>query len=282
MGPRHCCRGIAFKNVTSADHDAASMGPRHCCRGILLRACEGASPTISFNGAAALLPRNQRRAIEAAERARLASMGPRHCCRGIPIVPNNDMPSMQALQWGRGIAAAESLLPRTLSFEDQLLQWGRGIAAAESALGLRIRDQLIELQWGRGIAAAESDAQSSARPPTRTRFNGAAALLPRNRDDRVQRGRTPIASMGPRHCCRGICWAMSGPRCAGRTLQWGRGIAAAESTAPAAGDTALGAASMGPRHCCRGIAAPSLSAQAVFRGFNGAAALLPRNPRMSF
>jgi hypothetical protein len=84
-------------------------------------------------------------------------MGPRHCCRGI---------SVQATDRTRNV---------------------------------------ITLQWGRGIAAAESRADGRDPAGGHGRFNGAAALLPRNlRRMSATLSQSSEASMGPRHCCRGI------------------------------------------------------------------------------
>ena len=41
--------------------------------------------------------------------------------------------SLFVLQWGRGFAAAESMLPAPTWIFAALLQWGRGLAAAESS-----------------------------------------------------------------------------------------------------------------------------------------------------
>ncbi len=84
-------------------------------------------------------------------------MGPRHCCRGIDFYAAQKMQIGRGLQWGRGIAAAEStgLQGKVDSFPF-LLQWGRGIAAAESMGRSSAALRLSRLQWGRGIAAAES------------------------------------------------------------------------------------------------------------------------------
>ncbi len=135
-----------------------------------------------------------------------------------------------------------------------LLQWGRGIAAAESQGHLRLvaprwcfngaaallprnRAPIIviatcndyALQWGRGIAAAESTREDEEIGIGLGRFNGAAALLPRNRSDTAYaqpkaRRFNGAAALLPRNQrpatrSRHLCW----------TLQWGRGIAAAES-----------------------------------------------------
>ena len=112
------------------------------------------------------------------------------------------------------------------------LQWGHGIAAVESELIHAIKPDLIMLQWGHGIAAVESlqERQSILRHLT-------ASMGPRHccrgiASFRGREGEMGEASMGPRHCCRGI---------AGRGRRY----------AP------LGKASMGPRHCCRGIVSPS-------------------------
>ncbi len=112
MGPRHCCRGITDPTNDIDIAAGASMGPRHWCRGIRRRASPSPRQPGSFNGAAALLPRNpgalQRRAHRLA-----ASMGPRHCCRGIRR-------HSQRWPWAQqSFNGAAALLPRNL---DRLAQ----------------------------------------------------------------------------------------------------------------------------------------------------------------
>ncbi len=232
------------------------MGPRHCCRGISLLAGSLEAPLNLEIPAAALLPRNLVRRRFRPRMKTIASMGPRHCCRGISRPPQPGDASGWPLQWGRGIAAAESPalqakplrtdipsmgprhccrgISKMMSWQPRHLlhlQWGRGIAAAESRECHQASVPVLQfLQWGRGIAAAESR-RGTPRWGTRPRtFNGAAALLPRNLPGSkcvTSPRRNP--SMGPRHCCRGISLGREyGERSRG-LLQWGRGIAAAES-----------------------------------------------------
>ncbi len=83
MGPRHCCRGIRRPLVGTIEviegfNGAAALLPRN--RGVKM---ETIIDLTSFNGAAALLPRNH---------------GSGRAKSRIHIM----------LQWGRGIAAAES------------------------------------------------------------------------------------------------------------------------------------------------------------------------------
>ncbi len=156
MGPRHCCRGIQDPANKSAAAFEASMGPRHCCRGIHAGLC----------GWHALSD---------------ASMGPRHCCRGIRCTR------------------------RTVAAGTALLQWGRGIAAAESQSDRQIRRRCLWCFNGAAALLPRNHCGFRSPWPLATRFNGAAALLPRNPGSR----RRP-----------GIAFA---------ELQWGRGIAAAES-----------------------------------------------------
>ncbi len=133
MGPRHCCRGIGHARCAAAPGLRASMGPRHCCRGIQGWVC--AERDV---GAASMGPRHCCRGIDGGDADPppafdWASMGPRHCCRGIRPTPRRIEPATASLQWGRGIAAAESSERRCSTIVcRRLLQWGRGIAAAES------------------------------------------------------------------------------------------------------------------------------------------------------
>ena len=59
------------------------------------------------------------------------------------------------------------------------------------------------LQWGHGIAAVESK-KLDGRPRWVSSFNGATALLPWNHAEARGWEGAHYASMGPRHCCRGI------------------------------------------------------------------------------
>ena len=135
-----------------------------------------------------------------------ASMGPRHCCRGIGIAPcrtgwcptcfngatallpwNPTQSPTSHLESHSRFNGATALLPWNLRVQSQMLkwpeqlQWGHGIAAVESEkLVLFAHHRDIVLQWGHGIAAVES-------------------IQPQ-----AWAGRKGAASMGPRHCCRGI------------------------------------------------------------------------------
>ena len=230
-------------------------------------------PRFGFNGAAASLPRNARR-VRRPARASARFNG------AAASLPRNSL------------AADGRLRPA------ERLQWGRGIAAAESSWWTRRRSTRPKLQWGRGIAAAEWIATRSPRRRPGS-FNGAAASLPRNVEPEIAKSINFCASMGPRHRCRGIQdeqqhpdrdpHASMGPRhrCRGirsrgrrpateNWLQWGRGIAAAESPASRClprpetcfngaaaslprnrrggdGESMSDFASMGPRHRCRGM-----------------------------
>ena len=156
----------------------------------------------------------------------VASMGPRHRCRGIPALSGIRL-SEEMLQWGRGIAAAESGRANLLREPRCAASMGprhrcRGIARplavadldAVASMGPRHRCRGIwptngvnvpetSLQWGRGIAAAEFLPQRERFFGARG-FNGAAASLPRNLERRRVLPCDLGASMGPRHRCRGI------------------------------------------------------------------------------
>ncbi len=233
----------------------ASMGPRHCCRGIALAGYWRAGSDRRFNGATALLPWNPSTRSVVIRSRGVASMGPRHCCRGIfSLMLFLSFPcaaSMGPRHCCRGIRNPErlsfsrlqhvaSMGPRHCcrGIEDPMkdvphvfeLQWGHGIAAVESTELSAVNDASTALQWGHGIAAVES-----SRPV----------------DDPEA---DPQASMGPRHCCRGILrglrlfhfqtpgfngatallpWNPSRAKVAVMKLytwlQWGHGIAAVES-----------------------------------------------------
>ena len=256
-------------------------------------------PPLCFNGAAAFQPRNPKRTVPH-ELVKSASMGPRHfsrgisCCmlsvgslvslqwgRGISAAESGGPPNGPAvsptLQWGRGISAAESSPTPIASMKCRVLQWGRGISAAESGEDANLRAENRPLQWGRGISAAESQCLCNRWPKILKCFNGAAAFQPRNPEKEVEgymihMSFNGAAAFQPRNhdsrCM--ISWANStlqwgrGISAAesrfgttsspgGVTLQWGRGISAAESGDGNQTDMRMRQASMGPRHFSRGI-----------------------------
>ena len=84
------------------------------------------------------------------------------------------------LQWGHGISAVESLKFIEVAASAKWLQWGHGISAVESVLAQHQTEILVELQWGHGISAVESVPNAGIEV------------------------RGDVASMGPRHLCRGI------------------------------------------------------------------------------
>ena len=155
------------------------MGPRHRCRGI----------------------RAAVRGIYALSRA--ASMGPRHRCRGIVLdepVPRRCI----ALQWGRGIDAAEFCRSWRTSRWPACASMGprhrcRGISDASgpaaavctASMGPRHRCR------GIGLRHSRSTVQSRASMGPRHRCRGIVRCMSQARG-------TPHASMGPRHRCRGI------------------------------------------------------------------------------
>ncbi len=154
---------------------------------------------------------------------------------------------------------AAALRPRkcaealSLSFTILALQWGRGLAAAEIFWPVLLLSRMLTLQWGRGLAAAEMPTPRTSRWPSTPGFNGAAALRPRKCFSTVepklvltllQWGRGLAAAEISRGCC--------GTTFASTTLQWGRGLAAAEISARATWQTAPwtgfnGAAALRPR-----------------------------------
>ena len=157
-----------------------------------------------------------------------------------------------------------------------LLQWGRGSSAAEGILK-RLDDVLEDrLQWGRGSSAAEGWPPTSPSRCRASSFNGAAALQPRKgrvgglQDQRVARF-NGAAALQPRKE-----WLI---QCDGYrvfALQWGRGSSAAEGRAVVqVQQHRVGVASMGPRLFSRGRDIQG-AFEGAFCGFNGAAALQPR------
>ena len=178
-------------------------------------------------------------------------MEPRHHCRGNDAAERG-LELVDALQWSRGITAAETDDGARDSSAVAALQWSRGITAAETAERRKDTTKCHRLQWSRGITAAETRGRRGIRARGSS-FNGAAASLPR-------KPRTPDSDGDPMglQWSRGITAAETadGVIIVGHTrqLQWSRGITAAETT----GDPG------GRRRA---------------RGFNGAAASLPRKPR---
>jgi len=134
----------------------------------------------------------------------------------------------------------------------QALQWGRGLSAAETTSSCVLSGYHTWLQWGRGLSAAEIQ-------PTDRRGAGAApaSMGPRplsrgNSKRRPRRLSTKRTSMGPRPCSRGN--DASGACCARRRRCF-NGAAAFQPRKCVAGEAAyvtLGVASMGPRLFGRG------------------------------
>ncbi len=254
------------------------MGPRHCCRGIRMAFVMAFSLSSSFNGATALLPWNPQsrchRTVSGQPRfngatALLpwnphsggsegpdhgASMGPRHCCRGI-LQPR-----------------AEAIFPLRLASMGPR-HCCRGITQSADHRECRrsgFNGATALLPWNRRTAC------HSPRPLWC--FNGATALLPWNHADCSESQPTgTAASMGPRHCCRGICEPVTRTVKSLTWLQWGHGIAAVESgswrTAVSSRRTRFnGATALLPWN----LAAIPESRWKI-ASFNGATALLPWN-----
>ncbi len=204
-------------------------------------------------------------------------MGPRHRCRGIyrgTWVPPHFAcfnGATASLPWNR-LRQVGQTGPARWRFNGATasLPWNQ--AAGRAAM---ITQSL--LQWGHGIAAVESISTKGA-PVLGYCFNGATASLPWNQSPGLDvLMLNCMASMGPRHRCRGIksrrtCNGSVLNRFNGATasLPWNQTVWAAHplggcgfngATAslpwnlPVAGDfrVSLAQASMGPRHRCRGI-----------------------------
>ena len=64
----------------------------------------------------------------------------------------------QALQWSRGLLAAETMARAYESNSLAWLQWSRGLLAAETRRnGNQFNEATGMLQWSRGLLAAETD-----------------------------------------------------------------------------------------------------------------------------
>ena len=141
------------------------------------------------------------------------------------------------------------------------------------------QQQRYRLQWGRGLSAAETSARRDGRA-TRKCFNGAAAFRPRRLGRRTQSptrnpGFNGAAAFRPRRRTNKRSVR------AAETLQWGRGLSAAE-TRPDYQKLYGDRASMGPRPFGRGDIAPrrprgrwtaSMGPRPFGRGDNSASSL---------
>ena len=134
------------------------------------------------------------------------------------------------------------------------------------------QQQRYRLQWGRGLSAAETSARRDGRA-TRKCFNGAAAFRPRRLGRRTQSptrnpGFNGAAAFRPRRRTNKRSVR------AAETLQWGRGLSAAETNRPCSPSRVV------VLQWGRGLSAaetPSTKRPCARRGsFNGAAAFRPR------
>ena len=190
--------------IRTANAQKASMGPRLFSRGMPSVSHHSHTPIKSFNGAAAVQPRNgdhgNNRSRPGSRFNGAAAVQPRN-------VPNigGDLDSVVVLQWGRGCSAAEcSHVTEAFRWDYSPLQWGRGCSAAEWTAPAALATVTDPLQWGRGCSAAECvlwlgcvriQGRASMGPRlfsrgmlhgriqaglAQGRFNGAAAVQPRN------------------------------------------------------------------------------------------------------
>ena len=179
------------------------MGPRHFSRGIISIDMPVCPEPNRFNGAAAFQPRNS-------------------------LTGRDSTTGSFALQWGRGISAAEFVGRLRVSVMRAPASMGPRHFSRGITLAPNMSEGIVMLQWGRGISAAELASNRPVMDPSSGRFNGAAAFQPRNL---VHLFPAPVilhASMGPRHFSRGI-----------RVLPQALNLSTV--------------ASMGPRHFSRGI-----------------------------
>ena len=172
------CLAPASRN----DHTAAlaSMGPRLFSRGMHRKRGGFAFCYLSFNGAAALQPRNEVDRNECHLHGIHASMGPRLFSRGMLLLWLRPRLPRAALQWGRGSSAAECRrqlggghLGAPASMGPRLFSRGmrdarpRGRQPRHASMGPRLFSRGMwttthfggsrseRLQWGRGSSAAE-------------------------------------------------------------------------------------------------------------------------------
>ena len=163
-------------------------------------------------------------------RAGSASMGPRRWSRG-----RDDGRTI------RGFADRASMGPR---------RWSRGrVHATFSAIC-----HSDQLQWGHGDGAVEEQPAMRHDTSRTGGFNGATAMEPWKRRDRLRRGPQPrVASMGPRRWSRG---RGEDEHTRNATSIGFNGATAMEpwksTTAPARSVRDRGLASMGPRRWSRG------------------------------
>ncbi len=255
MGPRHFSRGTRGPVPRCHRYSRASMGPRHFSRGTMTWSIAASSTgelqwgrgisaaELTASGMAPNSPSMLQwgRGISAAELWILMlwySVSTRCFNGAAAFQPRNWVwrgNSAHVVMCFNGAAAFQ---PRNFDLtcermlEQQLLQWGRGISAAELPIeparaGRHVYASMGPRHFSRGTLPIHVYAYQDI-----SRFNGAAAFQPRNY---ISTGRTSdrlTASMGPRHFSRGTR-SKGTQHDSRRTLQWGRGISAAELVEPA-------------------------------------------------
>ncbi len=192
MRPRHHCRGRGGAALRRGAREVpASMRPRHHCRGRgrarRTRCCRGPC----FNEAPASLPGKSSRGQATVRVPQTASMRPRHHCRG--RAARRRAPA--------GGASRASMRPRHHCRGREHGHLGRG----------RQRPCFNE------APASLPGKRQQAAPPQRAaeRFNEAPASLPgKSRHHLWPAAQPAVASMRPRHHCRGRgrCWKSPAPR----------------------------------------------------------------------
>ena len=259
MGPRLFSRGMCLRCPAPTRPTVASMGPRLFSRGMTLGPIGGALFGAGFNGAAAVQPRNDEQFLYDLLGASQASMGPRLFSRGMGLPGGAARTPQCQLQWGRGCSAAECSWCRSsrvsispASMGPRLFSRGMLVSAARTPIWP------ASLQWGRGCSAAECGCASGCRRKRPGCFNGAAAVQPRNAGESI------TVSLVE------------------QTLQWGRGCSAAECLHQHQLCVGRLLASMGPRLFSRGMDGRFVLRIQAEYGFNGAAAVQPRNGCLGF
>ena len=276
--PRLLCRGNDVRFYREFRRTMASIRPRLLCRGN-----EGRSRTPvdirRFNSAAAVMPRKRGEmdAIVPDEAAGFNSAA--------AVMPRKP-PSLRARSRRELIAA--SIRPRLLC---------RG----NSARGLCLIARSV-LQFGRGCYAAETRSPAPTAPPT-TSFNSAAAVMPRKQEFRRAAWHARILALQfGRGCYAAETRSTQNRAKSSKWLQFGRGCYAAETWQPCLpGCLPDGAsirprllcrgngprrrrlpvptdASIRPRLLCRGNSVSPRGTPPAARGFNSAAAVMPRKP----
>ena len=120
--------------------------------------------------------------------------------------PANTAPvsrSIVALQWGRDLSIAETVLRQLRPIGIAVLQWGRDLSIAETRETPKRARRVVELQWGRDLSIAETRELCSAHLRIVTLQWGRDLSIAETQRSGGRIYITVGASMGPRSFDRG-------------------------------------------------------------------------------